>query len=216
MGKVTITQQLAGARIAIENAMGHTRIQQLLNKVGYTQQVLLQGKGLYEVCMDQQQQLKGWQGKQQGATNTFNQDLKAAKTLYSRHRKLAKVAYEGNVEKFIVLQLNTNPARMEDWLQHAGTFYSTLNTDSKTIQKFGVTKEELAQAQAMIDSLLSARHRQISCKGEAQHAIQQRNQALDKLKNWMDDFKLATRFALRNNDQYLEVLGIQVRSPSRA
>ena len=207
----SIQQQLAEARIGIENALAHPEIQQQLALVGYNKKKLLEGKGMYDHSVELQQAYEGKYGQQYGATDTFYQNLEEVQTLYRRHRKLAKIAYEDNRQQLNILQLNTPiPNRIETWLSHALTFYKALLPDTEMIAQYGMAEEELLQTQAMTEALLDARHRQISAKGEAQRATQQRNKSLMALYAWMKDFRLAARFALREDTQLLEVLGITV------
>lgn len=207
----SIHQQLAEARIGIENALAHPKIQQQLTQVGYNKKKLEEGKALYDHTVHLQKTYEEKYGQQYGATDTFYQDLQDVQTLYRRHRKLAKIAYENNRQQLNVLQLNSSiPNRIETWLSHALTFYKGLLYDSEVIEQYGILDEELSQTLAMTEALLDARNRQISAKGEAQRATQQRNKSLMNLYAWMKDFRLAARFALREDTQLLEVLGMAV------
>ena len=207
----SIQQQLAEARIGIENALAHPEIQQKLAQVGYNRKKLEEGKSLYDHTVSMQQTYEEKYSQKYGATDTFYQNLEEVQTLYGRHRKLAKIAYEDNRQQLNILQLHMPlPNRIETWLSHAVTFYNALLMDGDGIEQYGVTSEELAQSHAMTEALLDARNRQISAKGEAQHATQQRNKSLMALYAWMKDFRLAARFALREDTQLLEVLGMAV------
>lgn len=207
----SIHQQLTEARIGIENALAHPEIQQQLALVGYNKKKLLEGKALYDHTVSLQQAYGEKYSQKYGAADTFYQDLEEVQTLYRRHRKLAKIAYEDNRQQLNILQLNTPfPSRIETWLSHALTFYNALLLDREVIERYGVLEEDLLQAQAMTEAVLDARNRQISAKGEAQHATQQRNKSLMALYAWMKDFRLAARFALRGDTQLLEVLGMGV------
>ncbi len=208
-----IYQQLAESRIAIENTLSNIEIGKMLAQVGYNKKKMLEGKGLYETTLQVQEAYEDKYGQQYGATKSFNQDLALAKALYSRHRKLAKIAYEDNIEKQKVLKLHRPVSvRIEKWLLDAHTFYKVLSRDTSVVQQYGVFTEELAQAQAMIEALQEARNWQISKKGEAQHATRQRNASLDALNVWMKDFRQAARYALREDEELLEVLGMFVPS----
>ena len=211
MRSQSIHQQLAEARIAIENTLANPKIEKQLAQVGYNRKKVLEGKSLYANALQLHQEYEEKYSKQYGATNIFYQDLQAANILYRRHRKLAKIAHENNTEQLTALKLHLPISKsIEKWLLHANTFYKLLAQDSSVMQQYGVFTEELAQAQAMIDALLEARNRQVSKKGEAQHATRQRNKSLEALHVWMKDFRLAARYALRENVQLLEVLGMPV------
>lgn len=211
MKSQSIHQQLAAARIAIENTLSNPDIEKALSLVGYNRKKVLEGKALYTHTLQLHQEYEEKYSQQYGATNIFYQDLQAAKVLYGRHRKLAKIACENNVEQLTSLKLHRPIAKsIEKWLLDANTFYKTLAQDSSVVQQYGVFTEELAQAQAMIDALLEARNRQISNKGKAQYATRQRNKSLAALQAWTKEFRLTARYALREDAQLLEVLGMPV------
>lgn len=211
MKSQSIHQQLAEARIAIENTLADSEIENLMAQVGYTREKVLEGKALYTAALKMHQEYEEKYSQQYGATSVFHQDLQAAKVLYGRHRKLAKIAYENDTQQLTALKLHLPISkRIEQWLLHANTFYKVLTQHGDLMQQYGVFTEELAQARAMIDALAEARNLQISNKGKAQNATLQRNKSLTDLHEWMKEFRQAARYALRKNTQLLEVLGMFV------
>ena len=72
--------------------------------------------------------------------------------------------------------------------------------------------QELAQTQAMIEAMSSAKQHYKSLIGEAQMATQQRNAALKDLDVWVRKFTKVARIALEEQDQLLEGMGLLVRS----
>jgi hypothetical protein len=205
----SITQQLAEARIGIENTLSNPDIEKQLALVGYSRKKVLEGKTLYVNALQLQEDLEEKYGEQHGATKSFNQDLDAANVLYRRHRKLAKIAYENDRRKITVLKLRLPvPHSIEKWLLQANNFYSVLGKDTHMVEQFGIFTEELAQAQAMTEALLEARNWQVSTKGFAKNATKQRNEALASLNAWMKEFRLAARYALREDKELLKALGI--------
>src|SRR5690606_16891881 len=130
--------------------------------VGYNKKKVLEGKTLYTNALQLHQEYEEKYSRQYGATSIFYQDIQAAKILYRRHRKLAKIAYENNTQQLTALKLHFPISKsIEQWLLHANTFYKVLVQNNSVIQQYGVFTEELAQAQAMIDALLEARNRQV-------------------------------------------------------
>ncbi len=212
----SITQQLAEARIGIENTLSSPDIEKMLIQVGYTRKKVLEGKTLYVNALQLQEDFEEKYGKQHGATKSFLQDLEAANAKYRRHRKLAKIAYENDRQKTSVLKLRLPvPRSIEKWLSQANKFYKALSKDTQVIEQYGVFTEELVQAQAVTASLLEARNWQVSTKGFARNATKQRNKALEALNVWMKEFRLAARYALREDKELLEALGI-IEAPSAA
>lgn len=211
--KNSIQEQLSEGRIALSNAMENTDIMKKLSRLNYDKKELKKGWGLMEQLeMHQQMKLEKY-SSQFGATQSLYEEMRETKATFSKHRKLARIAYAGDKEKMSLLQLDKRMFAVEKWLSQAGAFYQELRKDSTLIAQYGVSVEELQQMQAMVQALLDKRNRQVSRKGEAQHATQQRNEALKAYRAWMKDFRLAARFALRDEPQLLEVLGILVPTP---
>ncbi|MEQ9443280.1 MAG: hypothetical protein RIG62_29855 [Cyclobacteriaceae bacterium] len=208
----TIKQKFADARIAITNTLASEDIQKRLNGFGFNQRRMQDGNGL----LDQVTQLTALQEDKYGAyydsTDAFYQELEQIKERHRRHRKVALIAYEGNRSMALKLRLKGETKKITDTIDRISTFYDTLAKDSSGIAAYGITPEEIAQTRAMIQSMIDLRSQQIARKGEAQHATQQRDQALRQLNNWMKDFRYAARFALRDEPQLLEVVGIKVPS----
>ncbi|MEK6478600.1 hypothetical protein WJR50_13735 [Catalinimonas sp. 4WD22] len=211
--KKSLQEELGAGRVTIKNAMENAEIMKTLGKLNYDAKEMNRGWGLLETVYTLQTEKIGKYGSQFGATQSFYEELEETKALYKTHRKLAKIACAGDREKFAKLQLVKNTNAVEKWLNNASIFYQELLSDSALIVQFGVTIEELQQMQAMIQALLDKRNRQISKKGEAQHATQKRNAALKAYQEWMKGFRLAARFAFRDDPQLLEILGIMVPTP---
>lgn len=209
----SLQEELGLGRITIRNAMENAGIMKKLAKLGYELKEMERGWGLLEqVYMLQSEKIDKY-GSMVGATQSFYEELKMCKAQYKTHRKLARIAYDGNREKFTKLQLDKNTTAVEKWLHNASIFYQELLRDSTSIVQYGVSLEELQQMQAMIGALLDKRNRQVNHKGEAQNATQKRNEVMKAYKTWMKDFRLAARFALREEPQLLETLGIMVPTP---
>ncbi|MEK6478796.1 hypothetical protein WJR50_14715 [Catalinimonas sp. 4WD22] len=211
--KNSLEEQLAEGRISLSNAMSNTEIMKKLSKLNYDMRELQRGWGIMnQVEIFQKAKIEKY-SNQFGATQALYDDIRKTKASFSKHRKLARIVYEGNKEKISVLQLDKRMFALEKWLFQAGSFYQELLKDSAMIVKYGVSLEELQQMAAMVQALLDKRNHQVSRKGEAQHATQKRNEALKAYKAWMKDFRMAARFALREEPQLLEVLGILVPTP---
>lgn len=212
--KRALQEELGAGRVTIKNAMENAEIMKTLGKLNYDAKEMNRGWGLLETVYALQTEKINKYGNQVGATQSFYKELEQSRAQYQTHRKLVKIAYAGDWEKFAKLQLDKkNPSAVEKWLNNASIFYQELLSDSALIVQFGVTIEELQQMQAMIQALLDKRNRQISKKGEAQHATQKRNAALKAYQEWMKGFRLAARFAFRDDPQLLEILGIMVPTP---
>ncbi|MDF9796823.1 hypothetical protein OKW21_002086 [Catalinimonas alkaloidigena] len=208
----TIVQKMSRMSTAIDNSMKYPEILAALKKVGYNQQMILAGKAsLEEFRMLHESQSQKY-GDQFEVGKAFKEDIKQAKQIHATHRKLAKIAYASDISMYTRLGLGKFETAVDSWLNYAENFYNVLIKDSSTLQEYGVSEEEVAQTLASIQALFDARHKHFACKGEAQHATHKRNEAMRKMDAWMSDFKKAARFALRDEPELLEVLGIFVRT----
>lgn len=64
----------------------------------------------------------------------------------------------------------------------------------------------------MVEALSTACQQQLQRIGEAQDATEKRDEVLKEIDDWMKDFKAAARLALKDHPQWLEILGIKVKS----
>lgn len=210
----TIQEHYTEARLAITNTLANPEILKLMSGLGFNQKRMQEGNKLLEKfrALDEAQEDK--YGAYYDSTDAFYEELTQTKERYRRHRKLAIVAYEGNRSMILKLKLKDSTSSITGQLDRIASFYSTLAKNGSVIAAYGVSAEEIAQTQAMVQALTEARDQQVANKGAAQHGTQERNQALNELKDWMRDFRYVARFALRDEPQLLESIGIPV--PSRS
>ncbi|MGD1889512.1 MAG: hypothetical protein ACFB15_02745 [Cyclobacteriaceae bacterium] len=211
---MTIQEQFAEARVAITNTLANDEIQKRMSSFGFNQKRMQEGNSLLEKFRLLDTAQEDQYGAYYDSTDAFYEELAQVKTRYRKHRKLALIAYDGNRSMLLKLKLKDDTSSITGFIDRAEAFYGTLVKDSSVIATYGVSPEEIEQMYAMVQALVDARSRQIAHKGKAQHGTQQRNQALSELKAWMNDFRYAARFALRDEPQLLESVGISV--PSRA
>ncbi len=213
MKKNTITAEMAGARLAAENALEHAIIKKKLATVGYDQKKLLAGKALseevYLLCSVQQDKYAA----QYEGTDALKEQLAEVQARYRQHVKRARLAFEGQRSIRELLQINGK--RKTDTvgqLDQIYAFYSKIEQYLEVIARYDVKAEEIAQTKAMVEALQAGQRKRTARRGEAQHATQQRDRKRRELKDWMTQFRKAARLALHDNPQLLEVLGIQVAS----
>ena len=77
---------------------------------------------------------------------------------------------------------------------------------------YGYSKEKLEQESALVSQVVAKHLEQKKEIGEAQEATEVRDKTLDKLAQWISDFRAVAKVALEENPQQLEKLGILARS----
>ncbi|MEK6478947.1 hypothetical protein WJR50_15480 [Catalinimonas sp. 4WD22] len=207
----TIVQKMTRMSTAIDNSMKYSNIMAALKRVGYTLPMLQEGKANLEEFRILHESQNQKYGDQFGVGKAFKDDLRKAKQTHAIHRKLAKIAYANDKSVYTQLGLGKLDVSIDNWLAYVDNFYSVLLKNSGPIAQY-ISEEEMAQMQASIQALYEGRHKHFACKGEAQHATQKRNEAMRKMDAWMSNFRKAARFALQDEPQLLEVLGIVVRT----
>ncbi|MCT4623854.1 MAG: hypothetical protein N4A46_09555, partial [Schleiferiaceae bacterium] len=101
------------------------------------------------------------------------------------------------------------------WLSQALQFCNNLTANPAYItamEKFGQGKDKIEAVKKQITDTQAYLEAHRSEKGEAQQATKNRDEKLDELYNWADDYKKIVRIALKDKPQLLEKLGLLVRS----
>jgi len=97
-------------------------------------------------------------------------------------------------------------------------FYHALANDEsllKMMSVYGYTKQTILQRQKEIENIYRLMEQKVRASGEAQHSTQLRNRKLRELDRWVSEYKKVARLAFRDSPQYLEKLGIVVKSGMR-
>ncbi len=193
--------------------MNHSGIQQKLNRVSYDRKTILKGKALNENVRLLQSAKKDHYGAKATVTDTLAANLTEAQRMYHEQVTLARLAFKDDRGMQMKLEI-TGPRKKSKngWFAQAMTFYGKVDEMAPAMAGYGVTLETLQQTRAMVEALATARQQQLQHKGEAQNATEQRDIALRAMDRWMSDFRAAARVALKDNPQWLEMLGMPVPS----
>lgn len=215
-GKNRIDQFLLSAQVMIENALLDAEIKTALSTYGYTEEKLNVGKNLYNEAAALQNARKKEYGDQVAATAELNDIWETAHQQYIRTLKIARVAFNENIKADKATMLfGRRKESLSGWLEQARAFYSNLLGDPAfltAMAEYGYTNEKLQQESALIDQVVAKHLQQKKEIGETQEATEIRNNALDKLADWISDFRAVAKVALEDNPQQLEKLGILART----
>ncbi|MGB3588438.1 MAG: hypothetical protein WBA23_17970 [Tunicatimonas sp.] len=210
MKKQSINNHLKGAQAMIRNAKGNPAILQKLTEWGYSAQKIDEAATLLANTQLAQQSKKQDYSTKKDVDRQWRTDWTAFQQQYREHRAVAKTLYRNDAATLERLRLNRSvPNRITDILDQAEDFYQVI-AGNKDMAKLGIKADELTQAKAMVDTLVSLRERRLQCKGAAESTTQKRNEALAELRVWQQEFSRVAKMALKDDPQLLEVLGIIV------
>ncbi|WPP51578.1 hypothetical protein [Catalinimonas niigatensis] len=211
--KKSIYDELENNRLAIGGALANPAIVKALSPLGFDRKEILSGKALLQKMMNQQEERLHEENLQKASTDQLRKAYQEANTLYMKHVKFARMVIPAQSQLWNDMKLSG--IRRKDiagWLGQVQSFYRYATTAAGLLAERGITADELAQAQAMIEAVADARVQQNSCKGNKQLARERRDKERKEMQLWMSKFIKAARFAFDENKQQLEALGILVRS----
>ena len=210
--KNSLQEQLNRVCLGIDGALYNKPILKKLEKFGYNETQLWQGKALCErVRMLETAKTDGL-GGQKDRTQAFQEAREAIQERYSYHIAVAKLALRNERSWWDTLQLTgKRKTNVAEWLGQMQSFYQNITRVAPQMRKQGVTTEELQQTAEMVAAATDLRVQQASKRSETQSATQQRRAAMDELTAWMQDFRYLAKYALKDDPQQLEALGMMAR-----
>jgi hypothetical protein len=212
----SIAARFTRAQLALKNAKENQEIRSRLAEFGYNDKRLAVGEQLYQKAYELYLQQTREYSDQYQATDAKENQRDQIHKIYMKHITLARLAFQKNSSVAASLDLFSRRKKaFTPWLMQAKLFYANLlqNEEQKTaLAEFGVTTEQLEEVQKMLSEIESIHNAQQKEKGEAQEATQERDDAFEKLDEWLSDFFTVARLALQDKSQLLEAFGIVVPS----
>jgi hypothetical protein len=207
---LTIDEFLTRAGVAINNARQTPEIAAALAGFGYDEARLEAGAELLADAEARQAAQKQEYGDQYQATAALQQAQAEADQLYEVHRKLAQVALKKVPKQQESLGLGQPKKHsLSGWLGQATIFYTNALNDPEVqaaLARFNITPEALQQGQVLVQQVVELNGSQEREKYQAQQATKDRDAALDRLDDWLGDFKEVAVIALASQPQQLEAL----------
>lgn len=211
--KRTIEGRLEQAHMAIEGALNTPGIIKALIPLGYDRKAIQGGKALYEQAILQQSLRESEYNTQKDNSSMLKDAFAEARKMYIEHVKLARLSIPPDRYHWHNMKLRGSRKNdMTGWLFQAQAFYRHTAPVAELLAKRGISQEELAQAQAMVEAVAASRVKCNYGKSNAQQAKEQRDKAMQDLQAWMKKFMKAARYAFDENKQQLEALGVVVTS----
>jgi hypothetical protein len=199
----TEAETLERYRIALDNVINQSEIATVMAEFGYDSTAISEGKALY----DETRQVYDFNKQEDDETSQAYADFKTKhETLagtYSLHRKKAKVIFRKEPEILKKLELDGSmPGAYVKWLEMVKKFYSTLANDTSLTDKLvrlKITQEDIIAANTLLGEVEHTRSEYMREKGESQDATTAKNNAFEKLDDWMTEFYAVSRIALEDN-----------------
>jgi hypothetical protein len=216
---LSIPEEFAFDQLAIDNALANPTLLNYLAEVGYVEDRLKAGRSLLQQAMDLHQQQGGEYGDQHGATDAKGAAWDAANKAYLTQLKLARIAVKNRGDRDRLKLDGDRKQKFAEWRDQVEAFYSNALKDAALqtrLLEVNLTLAKLTAAYDLVKAVDAARQSQSTERGEAQDATDNRDAALDELRDWMSDYIAAAHVALEDHPQLLEVLGILARSTPAA
>lgn len=212
----TELQYLENYRLLFTNLDEVKDLKTELAEYGYDEAKIREGKTLYQNVQTLYDQNKKETAEEKEAYALFSKAFQELKTLYNKHRKIAKVALVKYPELWETLGIKgeTSSAYLRN-VEEMKTLYTQAqsHTTAKPIlEKFKLTETIAQQQLTKIGEVEALRASYEKEKGESQDATKQKDKAFDTLSEWIKEFYAVAKIALDDRPQLLESIGKFVRS----
>ncbi len=208
-----IIAEISKNRTALSNASSLQEIATRMANFGYNARKIQQGRGIVDRTDMMHSLKKDKLDSKLHISQTLEVDTKACRKLYMSHVKVARQAFDPSTGIHRQLGIDRAiPQPVTEWVPLASVFYSKLQEIYDQMTRYTIPKEEVNQGKAMVEAIRNQRETRFAKKGEAEASTYTRDLALKEMRNWMNDFYSIARIALKDQPQWLEALGIQVKS----
>lgn len=210
----TITDFISQYQIALGNARENPRISGPLGAFGYDEARFAEGQALLDDLLAKQQAQHTEQVEKLAAVDMVQTTQAEAEKDYGVNRAIAKRLLKDNKIAVDKLHLNqAKPRSRTDLVKQMSDFYAGLLDDAALLAemaKFGRTQAMLQAALTQVESITRldrVKHKEMA---EAQAATIARNEAWQAAHTWLATLLEVAVFALEDDPQMLEALGITV------
>jgi len=212
----TFSQKLEDCRVLIFNS-NNPEIAPHLAGIGIDEAYLAVGKNLYQEVVDASTLQKKENQEQALAYDVYFENKENCEKAYKRNLNIVKVIARSDkdLQNRLLLSDSLIHRRVTDWIISTIEFYDRLAVETDFMDKLKITKithEKIAADQQAIHNLNELRNKAIAEKGEAQETTRLRNEKMEALEDFCYELKTLAKIALEDQSQYLEILGILVRS----
>lgn len=215
--RLPIPTRIQWAELAIQQATDHKAIASALAELGYDADEVASGRHLLERVLQWQEQLDTENSEQVAATQHVQELYDDLSKQYDQHSRLAEIAFKNAPGYLTALGLvGCRERDFDRWMGRVAQFYDVAlgNSDIQAgLARFNIERSDLKAALRSIEKLGTAQATAQRETSEALLAMQSRDQAMETLDDWMEDFIEVALIALEEQPEHLEALGLQVAMP---
>ena len=203
-------------RVALENVQEQPEIATVMAELGYDSALITEGKQLLEQTRNIFDFNKTEDDETSVAYADFSNRKKDLETIYSLHRKKAKVVFRKDPVTLKQLALDGSLQKSYvKWIETVKKFYTVAATNTEIqgkLARLKITPEDITATNTKVTELEKARAEYLREKGESQDATKAKDAAFAKIDDWMSEFYAVAKIGLEEKPQLLEALGKIVRS----
>lgn len=203
-------------RVALENVQEQPEIASVMADLGYDSALITEGKQLLEQTRNIFDFNKTEDDETSVAYADFSNRKKDLETIYSLHRKKAKVVFRKDPVTLKQLALDGSLQKSYvKWIETVKKFYSVATTNTEIqgkLARLKITPEDITATNTKVTELEKARAEYLREKGESQDATKAKDAAFAKIDDWMSEFYAVAKIGLEEKPQLLEALGKIVKS----
>ncbi len=207
----TEAETLEQYRVTLENLDAQAEISRIMIDLGVGPEERTIGKQIYQAARTAYDTNQIEDDETSAAYNKYDTVKGELETMYSLHRKKAKVIFRKDQVTAERLGITGRiPQSYIKWLEKVRKFYSVGIADEDIMTKLDrlkVTARDLAAGTTLITQIEAARSVYLIEKGESQTATQLKDEAMAKLDDWMSEFYAIAKIGLEDKPQLLESLG---------
>jgi len=214
MSQRSIAERLNKSDLTLNN-VARPEIAPFLALYGCDAAYFAEGRSLWNAAREALSRRDFLFGEQQELTRQLNEARDAAYNEYKAFAQIARAVFRDRPGILVQLRISgSTPRSVAGLLRVAGTLSDNAADPeiAALLAAHGYTAERIADILAAFEALRQAYEAQQAAKGLTQQATQDLRAAMSALDQWLSQFRAVARVALRDNPQYLEELGILVRS----
>ena len=214
--KNSINDRLHSAQVAIDNTLEDPILVEGMSKYGYPPDSVMEGKSMYLEAKELVDSQRKEYGEQTEAMHFLHDLFDEADHRYAKLLKIARIVLEKERNSYLGLGLAGRRKRsMSGWLNQAQTFYNNALAQEdvlETLGRYGITKKDFQDGKKEVEVVQKANNKYLREIGDAQQATIERDEAIDSMEDWMGDFISIARIAFDEDPQYLEKMGVVIKS----
>ncbi|WP_347838042.1 hypothetical protein [uncultured Draconibacterium sp.] len=214
--KMNAEEILFQSGLRINNSKSDPKVLNAVSPFGYTAEKFNEGTTLLADATTLYETQKQEYGEVDAAQANYESQRTEAHDDYMTMLAICKIAFKKDVKAISTLDLSGRRATtLSGWLKQTRGFYRAILANEEwkaALAGFGQTEEKLQAQLANVEGVATASETKKREMGDAQNATQQRDEKLEELSEWVNDYEVIARIALADKPQLLEKLGIVVKN----